>query len=224
VTVFQPRPNNERPSSSGWRIAIAGTGGQGVITVAKVLCEAFVALGHDVASSQLHGMAQRGGSVQSAVLIDCGISPVIAHGAADFVLGLEPVETARALPLMSQRTRVFMNTTPVVPFVLAQRYVLEKPGADYPDVNGLIEQVSAVAGPVHPFDATKLAAEAGSPRTLNVLMLGCLLGTGALPCTPERFWESVGRIVPAPLVKANTGAFLAGVAAVPKLQVAEARS
>jgi indolepyruvate ferredoxin oxidoreductase beta subunit len=224
VTVFQPRPDNERPGSSGWRIAIAGTGGQGVITAAKVLCEAFVAMGHDVVSSQLHGMAQRGGSVQSAVLIACGISPVIAHGAADFVLGLEPVETARALPLMSQRTRVFMNTTPVVPFVLAQRYVLDKPGADYPDVDGLIGQVSAVAGQVHPFDATRLATESGSPRTLNVLMLGCLLGTGALPCTPERFWESVGRIVPAPLVTANTGAYLAGVAVVPRLQVAEARS
>jgi len=81
-----------------------------------------------------------------------------------------------------------------------------------------------VAGQVHPFDATKLAAEAGSPRTLNVLMLGCLLATEALPCTPARFWESVSRIVPAPLVEANTGAFLAGVAVAQKLQVAEATS
>lgn len=223
MTVFRPRPTNDRQRPTGWRIAIAGTGGQGVVTAARVLCDVFVELGHHVVSSQLHGMAQRGGSVQSSVMIDCGISPVIARGAADFVLGLEPVETARALPLMSRRTRVFMNTVPVVPFVLAQRYVLEKPGADYPDVSGLIEQVRAVAGQVHPFDATKLATEAGSARTLNVLMLGCLLATEALPCTPARFWESVSRIVPAPLVEANTGAFLAGVAAVQKLPVAEAR-
>ena len=224
MTVFRPRPTNERQRPTGWRIAIAGTGGQGVVTAVRVLCEAFVELGHDVVSSQLHGMAQRGGSVQSSVMIDSGISPVIARGAADFVLGLEPVETARALPLMSRRTRVFMNTVPVVPFVLAQRYVLEKPDADYPDIGGLIEQVRAAAGQVHPFDATKLAAEAGSARTPNVLMLGCLLATETLPCTPSRFWESVSRIVPAPLVEANTGAFLAGVAAVQKFQVAEARS
>ncbi|MHC5007866.1 MAG: indolepyruvate oxidoreductase subunit beta [Planctomycetota bacterium] len=223
MTVFQHRPANERQHPGGWRIAIAGTGGQGVVTAARVLCDAFVEQGHDVVSSQLHGMAQRGGSVQSAVMIGCGISPVIAGGAADFVLGLEPVETARALPLMSRRTRVFMNTEPIVPFVLAQRHVLEKPGAEYPDIDGLIEQVRAAAGQVHPFDATKLATDAGSPRTLNVLMLGCLLATEALPCTPARFWESVSRIIPAPLVEANTGAFLAGVAFAQKLQVAEAR-
>ncbi len=93
-----------------------GTGGQGVLTAAKLLCAAFMERGHEVVSDQAHGMAQRGGCVQSSVMIDCGISPVIAQGTADFVLGFEPVETARALPIMAATTTVFMNTSPVIPY------------------------------------------------------------------------------------------------------------
>jgi hypothetical protein len=80
VTVFQHRPANERQHPGGWRIAIAGTGGQGVVTAARVLCDAFVEQGHDVVSSQLHGMAQRGGSVQSAVMI--GAPPISSWGSS----------------------------------------------------------------------------------------------------------------------------------------------
>jgi len=111
---------------SGWRVLIVGTGGQGVLTAARLLCDLFVDRGHDVVSGQLHGMAQRGGSVQSSVLIDCGSSPMIAKGRADVVLGFEPVETARALPFMSSRTVVYMNTNPVIPYTVGQQWVLSK--------------------------------------------------------------------------------------------------
>ncbi|MFQ5495312.1 MAG: 2-oxoacid:acceptor oxidoreductase family protein, partial [Phycisphaerae bacterium] len=114
---------NDRRDGPGWKILIAGTGGQGVLTAARLLCDFFVDRGHDVASGQLHGMAQRGGAVQSSVIVDGGPSPIIAMGRADFVVGLEPVETARAIPFMSARTLVFMNTAPVIPFVLAQQAI-----------------------------------------------------------------------------------------------------
>jgi indolepyruvate ferredoxin oxidoreductase beta subunit len=208
----------------GWRIALAGTGGQGVLTAARVLCGAFARLGHDVVSGQLHGMAQRGGSVQASVMIDTGISPVIGSGAAGFALGLEPVETARALPLMSSRTLVFMNTVPVPPYVLVQRLVREQPQADYPDVDGLVEHVRAVAGDVYAFDATAVAQEVGSARTLNMVMVGCLLGAAVLPCTAARFWEMVAGSIPPALVDANTRAFFGGVALSQKFQLAEAES
>lgn len=78
---------DSQKNGDGWRILIAGTGGQGVLTAARLLCDVFVEDGHQAVSGQLHGMAQRGGSVQSSVIIDCGISPVIPSGRADFVLG-----------------------------------------------------------------------------------------------------------------------------------------
>ncbi|MHC4211259.1 MAG: 2-oxoacid:acceptor oxidoreductase family protein, partial [Planctomycetota bacterium] len=164
------------------------------------------------------------GSVQSSVMVDAGIRPVIPGGAADIVLGLEPAETARALPLMSPATLVFMNVVPVVPYVLTQRLVREQPQAGYPDVDDLVQRVRAVAGEVHAFEATAVAIEAGSLRTLNMVMVGCLLGAGTLPCTADRFWETVTGTIPPPLADANTRAFYDGVAVSRKLQLAEAES
>ena len=200
-----------RQKRTGWRIVIAGTGGQGVLTAARVLCEFFAERGHHVVSGQLHGMAQRGGSVQSSVVIDSGISPVIARGRADFVVGFEPAETVRALPFMSPRTVVYMNVAPVVPFILGQRAVLEEGTAEYPDIGELTASIRAVTDYVFPFDATQLAQESGSVKAVNMIMLGCLLGSGSLPCTTEEFWNAATRGMPKKLTATNNRAFTNGV-------------
>jgi indolepyruvate ferredoxin oxidoreductase beta subunit len=196
---------------SGWRILIAGTGGQGVLTVARLLCDCFVERGHHIVSGQLHGMAQRGGAVQSSVIIDAGISPVIARGRADYVVGLEPVETARALPFMSSRTLVYMNTAPVVPFVLAQRAVLQEGDAEYPNVQQLADRVRSVAPSTFTLDGTQFALEAGSTQALNIVMLGCLLGSGFLPCPADDFWSMVSKQMPPTMRETNVKAFRKGV-------------
>lgn len=215
---------NGRCDRRGWRIVIAGTGGQGVLTATRLLCECFADRGHEVVSGQLHGMAQRGGAVQSSVIIDGGISPMIAAGRADFVVGLEPVETARALPLMSSRTTVYMNTTPVMPFVLAQRTVREEGGGEYPEVAELVRCVRAVTDNLfsvapascrwaHRLEAGA-TAEAGVSAALNMVMLGCLLGSAALPCTADAFADFVAARSPGALREANVRGFRMGVEAV----------
>lgn len=204
-------PSDGQRSRSGWRILIAGTGGQGVLTAARLLCDGFVELGYQVVSGQLHGMAQRGGAVQSSVIIDAGSSPVIASGRADFVLGFEPIETARALPFMSSGTVVYMNTAPVIPYVLAQRVVLQEEQAEYPNVEQLAHDIQAVAPNTYVFDATRRAREAGSARALNMVMLGCLLGSDSLPCTADGFWNTVSKRMPATFRETNTKAFRKGV-------------
>jgi indolepyruvate ferredoxin oxidoreductase beta subunit len=210
---------DRKPNHAGWRILIAGTGGQGVLTAARLLCDGLVELDHQVVSGQLHGMAQRGGAVQSSVIIDSGISPVIPSGRADFVVGFEPVETARALPFMSSHTVVYMDTTPVVPFILAQRMVLKEGDAEYPDVQQLTDNVRSVAPATFAFNATQCAVEAGSARALNMVMLGCLLGSGLLPCTAEGFWNIVSKRLPPALREVNAKAFLKGAALAAGLQV-----
>ena len=199
-----------RRPASGWRILIAGTGGQGVLTAARLLCDCFVERGHEVVSGQLHGMAQRGGAVQSSVVIDGGISPVIPSGGADIVLGLEPVETARALPLTGSHTVVYMNTETIIPFVLAQRTVRNEEDAEYPNVQELYEAIRAVAPRTFALDATHRAVEAGSAQALNMVMLGCLLGSGLLPCAAEEFWSFASRRIPPKLREVNAKAFQAG--------------
>jgi len=209
-----PGINAGAPKRRGWRIVIAGTGGQGVVTAARLLCECFAERGHEVVSGQLHGMAQRGGAVQSSVIIDGGISPIISSGRADFVVGLEPVETVRALPLMSSQTTVYMNTTPVIPFVLAQRAVREEGGGEYPEVAELVRCVRAVTDNLFSIDAAQRAAETGVSAALNMVMLGCLLGSAALPCTAEAFSDFVAARSPGALREANVRAFRIGVEAV----------
>ncbi len=204
------RKPSGQPSRSGLRIVIAGTGGQGVLTAARLLCEAFVARGHHVVSGQLHGMAQRGGSVQATVVIDGGISPVIAGGRADVVIGFEPAETVRSLPLMSSRSAVYMNTAPVIPFVLGQRYLLDDGDGDYPDVERLAESIRVVAPRLNAFDASRIAAECGAAKALNMVMLGSTFGSGVMPCTADEFWSVVAEKVPAKLKEVNSKAFRAG--------------
>jgi indolepyruvate ferredoxin oxidoreductase beta subunit len=206
-------------NGSGWRILIAGTGGQGVLTAARLLCDRFVELGHHVVSGQLHGMAQRGGAVQSSVIIDGGISPVIPSGRADYVVGFEPVETARALPFISPKTVVYMNTSPVIPFILAQRAVSKEGSAEYPSVEGLSNAIRAVTPSLFPFNATQCAVEAGAARALNMVMLGCLLGSSSLPCTAEEFWNPVAERMPPPLRETNTRAFWRGAELAAELRI-----
>lgn len=217
------KPHDVQRDRPGWRIVIVGTGGQGALTAARLLCDCLVEQGHYVVSGQLHGMAQRGGSVQSSVMVDCGISPVIATGRADCVLGFEPVETARVLPLMSSRTVVYMNTAPVVPFILGQRAVLKEGDGAYPDVQALVQAVRAVSNHVFAFDATRLAQESGSVKTMNTIMLGCLLGSGLLPCTVDEFWATVTRKMSPELTQANSEAFRNGVEMGRQLQLGTGR-
>ena len=206
---MKPPENTDR--RRGWRILLAGTGGQGVLTAARLLCDGFVARGHSVVSAQLHGMAQRGGAVQSSVIIDGGISPVIARGRADFVVGFEPVETARVLPLMSSRTVVYMNTAPVIPYVLTQRELQKQGDGQYPEVSGLERSILAVTRNVFTLDATRRAGEAGSPKALNMVMLGCLLASAALPYAADAFFKTVADRIPQALKDVNARAFMTGV-------------
>jgi len=200
-------------NGSGCRIVIAGTGGQGVLTAAKLLCDAFGARGHEVVSGQLHGMAQRGGAVQSSVIIDGGISPVIGNGRTDFVVGFEPIETVRAANYVSPSTVIYMNLAPVVPFVLAQRTVLKQDDADYPDVSQLVEALSAATDHLFTLDATKHAIEAGAAKALNMVMLGCLFASDDMPCKADEFLEFIISRVPAKLKEVNVRAFRSGVEA-----------
>ena len=142
--------------------------------------------------------------MQSSVMVDCGISPVIPEGKADFVLGLEPVECARALSFISSDTRVFMNEAMVTPFVVAQDRVRHRADGG-PKMPELAEAIRAVTPHFVSLDATALAERAGSVRTLNVVMVGALFGSGRLPYAPEDFVDAVG------IAAENAHAFRLGV-------------
>ena len=173
--------------------------------------EFFSAHGHQVQSSQLHGMAQRGGAVQSSVLVDCGISPTLGRGCADFVLGFEPVETARVLPYMSSATVVFLDPTPIAPYVLSQNFVFGDQPTEYPCLDHLCDIIRSVTMNLVTVDATTLAKQAGSAKALNVAMLGCLFGSGLLPYRAADFLDTTMKTVPPRVAGTNHRAFRNGV-------------
>ncbi len=137
---------------------------------------------------------------------------MLAPGSADVILGFEPIETARDLTLMSSRTNVLMNTAFVYPYVLAQEAARNKGEVEFPKIDELIGLIRAATSHVFPIDATRVAVEAGSPKVMNVVMLGCLLGSGLLPCPAEEFWLAIADSAPSAWARVNERAFELGTA------------
>lgn len=151
------------------RIYIVGVGGQGNVLASKMIGEAALSMGVPVLMSETHGMAQRGGVVESTVVLGGAQSPTISDNCADILLAFEPMEAVRALSKANADTIVITNTAPVVPFI---------PGgsAAYPPVDELLACLRAKVGRVIAFDARKESLGSGNPLGLNMVMLGALYG------------------------------------------------
>jgi len=103
-----------------FNIVIAGTGGQGVITLLQLMLEAAMIEGYDVRSSELHGLSQRGGSVEVHIRLGKKIySPMVAKGRADFILGLEMQEILRKSVFANSKTKFLVNKK-IIPIPLAK--------------------------------------------------------------------------------------------------------
>ena len=187
---------------------LVGVGGQGVLTAAQVLGAAAQSAGLHVVVGQLHGMSQRGGSIECTVKIGPGESSVVGDGEADVVLAFEPLEALRALPRMRKDTRVILSLGTIVPFELVRT------GGTYPPVDSIVEQLRAVAGQVVPLDGVKIVGKTGADRTLNVVMLGAAAGLGMLPMSEEHVLGAVLERTAPKFREANRAAFLLGRQAV----------
>jgi len=192
------------PDPRRLHLLAVGVGGQGVLTAARFLAEAGRLEGLEPVLSQLHGMSQWGGDVRSAVLFGGYTSAFIEDGAADIVLGLEPLEVLRARPKMSAHTKVVTNLGAVVPQLLAQR------GEAYPDLDGILAEIRAVVSDLVAVDAQALALAAGARRSLNVVMLGVLAGLDLLPFHGDVLWRAVETYGPTKHLEANRRAFELG--------------
>lgn len=185
-------------------IVIAGVGGQGTMLAARVLGRAACRAGINAIGAELLGLSQRGGSVVSHVRIgDDTYSPVIMEGAADVLLGFEPSEAVRRLPYIAKNGTIIINTNPYIPPSVSMGF------AKYPDLNQIFK-VLEEHGRLLTLDASRLAAEAGNPITLNSVMLGALAATGKLPFNVEILEESLAMSVAKPLVEPNVKALRLG--------------
>ena len=186
------------------RLIIVAVGGQGNLLASKVLGEAALLSDIPMRMSEIHGMAQRGGIVESSIVFGESASPLITDGEADVLLGFEPSETLRALPRCSKNTRVVTNTAPLPPFTVAIGQGV------YPEIEEMKKVIKQETASLLAFDAMKLAKEAGSPLTMNIVLLGALLKSKGIPFTKETMEEAIKRVTKPAFTEMNLKAFNLG--------------
>ncbi len=186
------------------RIFFTGVGGQGTLLATRLVGEAALEEGLPVVVSEIHGMAQRGGVVESAVAVGNLSSPTIADGEADILLAFEPLEALRALPKCHGRTVVVANTVPIVPFTVAVGQ------STYPSMELIRSSLEAKVARVIWVDAVQTARKSGSERGANMVMVGVLAGTGKIPVSGKSWRKAMERVLPGTVLEANWKAFQSG--------------
>jgi len=186
-------------------IAIAGVGGQGIVLASDVIAHAAFCAGHDVKKNEIHGMAQRGGSVVSEVRFGPAVhSPVITDGEVDVLLALELLEGLRSAHRLRRGGLAIADDLRIRPAV-------RPPGApDYPD--NVADRLRAAAPRALIISASALATQAGNARAANTVLLGALSEQLSLP---GEAWRDALRASLRPgLVEVNLRAFQLGQEAV----------
>ena len=181
-------------------IMIVGVGGQGTLLASRILGGVATELGYDVKVSEVHGMSQRGGSVVTYVKYGEKVnSPVIDKGEADVILAFERLEGLRALSYLKKGGKIIINDSAISPMPVIT-------GAEkYPD--GILEELSSKAE-VTAVDALKLSLEAGSPKAVNVVLIGVLAKTSGID---KEIWLKVlTKTVPPKFLELNLKAFEKG--------------
>ncbi len=177
-------------------IIIVGVGGQGILLTSKILGYLALEQGLETKVSEVHGMSQRGGSVITHVRIGDSVhSPLIDEGQADFVLSFEWLEALRAENYLKQDGVMIANTRRISPMPVLMG------AAKYPDT-------APTRGRLIALDAMALAEKAGSPRAVNIVLLGVL---SRFIRWPEETWElAIRACVPPKTLDVNLSAFRMG--------------
>jgi indolepyruvate ferredoxin oxidoreductase beta subunit len=184
-------------------ILIAGIGGQGTILASNILGEACLLEGRHVKGAETHGMAQRGGSVESHIRIDGEYGPLIPPGRADVIISFDLLEALRYSHYIRPGGTFVVNRHLVLPTSVYMQK-LEVPTEE--KIIGML-----LAFRLCLLDADRIAAEAGSPLAQNVVMLGA--ASHAMPLEQESLLAAVKKLVPPKTVEINERAFGMGRAA-----------
>jgi indolepyruvate ferredoxin oxidoreductase, beta subunit len=189
------------------RLVLVGVGGQGNILAARLVGEACVAVGIPAVVSEIHGMAQRGGIVETDVVIGDATSPIVSEGEADVLIGFEPSETLRSLNKCNENTVVITNVKPLPPFTVAIGQ------GTYPDIDEALALIKARVRSLIILNGDELAEKAGNLLSVNMVMLGALVGSGVIPLGEGALKETIAKSTKQAFLESNLKAFDLGIAA-----------
>ncbi len=182
-------------------ILFSGVGGQGILLASEVTALGLLAKGYDVKKSEVHGMAQRGGSVTAQLRYGKKIySPLIEPGCADIQVAFEMMEAVRYLPYLHKGSKVVVNTQKILPPAVATGQTT------YP--KDILEELISREIEVVRVDAFDIAKRVGEVRTANVVMVGAM--SAFLPIDAEAFEDVIHARVPEKFREVNVEAYKAG--------------
>lgn len=182
-------------------ILLVGVGGQGTILASKILAQVAQSQGYDVKMTEIHGMAQRGGSVVTQVRLGEKVySPAIESAQADYLIAFEKMEALRWLHILKPAGTVIVNDQEIDPMTVVTGT------ATYP--TGIEEKLKAYAGQVSVVPALDLARGLGNIRAVNVVLMGAMAKQWDIPY--EAWMQALEQTVPARYLELNKKAFEAG--------------
>ncbi|MBW1800176.1 MAG: indolepyruvate oxidoreductase subunit beta [Deltaproteobacteria bacterium] len=187
------------------RCIFVGVGGQGNLLASNLLGQAALSLGMPVVVSEIHGMAQRGGVVESAVLMGDVSSPIVSEGEADVLISFEPLETIRILGKCNRETLVITNAQSLPPFTVSIGQGV------YPPVDEVLKKIQKKVDRVIALHGNDLAEAAGNALSLNMVMLGALIGSGSIPITSEVMKDTISTSTKKAFLETNLRAFDLGM-------------
>ncbi|XHH08782.1 MAG: indolepyruvate oxidoreductase subunit beta [Candidatus Bathyarchaeia archaeon] len=189
-------------------LVFTGVGGQGVVVLSDIFCEAAMLDGFDVAKAEIHGMAQRGGSIVAFARIGEKVeSPLIETGKADAIIGFEILETARMLPMLKPNGTVIVNTKHIPPSNFVK-------GVKPKTAQQLLELIKSNAQTVFEVDGNGIAKKVGNNLVVNTVLLGALSALPEIPVKREYFEKAMENKLKAKYLDVNLVAFQLGRASV----------
>jgi len=177
-----------------FNIVLTGVGGQGVLTLGMIIAEAALKQGYDVRTTELHGLAQRGGSIPFHIRFGKKMyTPLVLEGEADVIMSLEPLEALRSSYYGSKqhKTKILIDNDPVVPLSVS---VL---GETYPSMEEIKNNLKDFSEKVFVLNASEIVKkETGSEIAANIYLLGYAISKGLIPLKEKFVLEAMEEIAP----------------------------
>ncbi|MFW9991087.1 MAG: indolepyruvate ferredoxin oxidoreductase subunit beta [Candidatus Odinarchaeota archaeon] len=191
-----------------YEILFCGVGGQGILTITDIICNAALNKGLRVRGSETHGMAQRGGSVVSNVRIGEDVyAPLIPERSSDVIISLEPVEALRYAKYVKPEGYIIFNIYAIPPPNLNLSHMSS---GSYPPLERLLDNLKEFTRNHLNINATKLAEEAGAVITQNIVLLGAFAALENSPLTKEDLIAELKRYIRPKFIEMNLKAFESG--------------
>jgi len=173
-----------------YKIYLIGVGGQGTIKASTIIGEAAMKQGLNVVMSEVHGMAQRGGTVVTELKIGDAHSPLIEEGSADLLIAFEPAEALKALNKINRQTFVIINSSPIIPFTISLGI------SEYPEVEEIIKELKKIIKNLLVLNAREIAREAGNIISENMVLLGAGVASPEFPVDKELIIQTMKENLP----------------------------